>query len=65
MVRQECPSVDTTNIIHGIIDSKSVVDSKPHMPERDPLRGEDWVVQKFGGTSVGKYAAEIAEDIVL
>lgn len=23
-----------------------------------------WVVQKFGGTSVGKFAAEIAEQVV-
>jgi aspartate kinase len=23
-----------------------------------------WIVQKFGGTSVGKFAAKIAEDIV-
>lgn len=32
------------------------------------LRGNDakggWVVQKFGGTSVGKFASNIAEDIV-
>jgi aspartate kinase len=32
------------------------------------LRGNDsangWVVQKFGGTSVGKFAVNIAEDIV-
>ena len=23
-----------------------------------------WIVQKFGGTSVGKFAAKIAEDVV-
>lgn len=32
------------------------------------LRGNDsangWVVQKFGGTSVGKFAVNIAEEIV-
>ena len=28
----------------------------------DSSRG--WVVQKFGGTSVGKFAVKIAEDIV-
>ena len=26
--------------------------------------GAGWVVQKFGGTSVGKFAVNIAEDIV-
>lgn len=25
---------------------------------------EGWIIQKFGGTSVGKYATQIAEDIV-
>lgn len=25
---------------------------------------ESWIVQKFGGTSVGKFADKIAEDIV-
>lgn len=33
--------------------------------ERDLLGGGSWVVQKFGGTSVGKFAVKIAEDIVL
>lgn len=26
--------------------------------------GADWIVQKFGGTSVGKFPDKIAEDIV-
>ena len=25
---------------------------------------KEWIVQKFGGTSVGKFAVKIAEDIV-
>ncbi|SLM39034.1 aspartokinase [Lasallia pustulata] len=32
-------------------------------PERNGRRGR-WIVQKFGGTSVGKFADNIAEDIV-
>ena len=36
--------------------------------QTEKLKGNDseggWVVQKFGGTSVGKFAREIAEDIV-
>jgi aspartate kinase len=27
-------------------------------------RGHGWIVQKFGGTSVGKFPDKIAEDIV-
>ena len=37
----------------------------PHTPERDLPGGANWVVQKFGGTSVGKFPVKIAEDIVL
>lgn len=36
-----------------------------HTPERYLPGGANWVVQKFGGTSVGKFAIKIAEDIVL
>ena len=36
-----------------------------HTPERYLPGGANWVVQKFGGTSVGKFAVKIAEDIVL
>ena len=32
-------------------------------PERNSSQGR-WIVQKFGGTSVGKFAVKIAEDIV-
>ncbi|WPG97911.1 Hypothetical protein R9X50_00069400 [Acrodontium crateriforme] len=35
-----------------------------HTEERDLPGGANWVVQKFGGTSVGKFAVKIAEDIV-
>lgn len=39
--------------------------SIPHQPERNLPGGGNWVVQKFGGTSVGKFAIGIAEDIIL
>ena len=38
---------------------------RPHTPERDLPYGANWVVQKFGGTSIGKFGVKIAEDIVL
>ncbi|KAK5129796.1 hypothetical protein LTR08_002816 [Meristemomyces frigidus] len=43
----------------------SISDRIPHTQERDLPGGANWVVQKFGGTSVGKFAVKIAEDIVL
>ena len=39
--------------------------SIPHQQEKNLPGGGNWVVQKFGGTSVGKFAVEIAQDIVL
>ncbi|RMY30987.1 hypothetical protein D0866_07608, partial [Hortaea werneckii] len=33
--------------------------------EKEIAGGANWVVQKFGGTSVGKFPTKIAEDIVL
>lgn len=43
----------------------SIDDRIPHTKERDLPGGANFVVQKFGGTSVGKFAVKIAEDIVL
>ena len=34
--------------------------SIPHTMEKDLPGGGNWVVQKFGGTSVGKFAKDIA-----
>lgn len=38
-----------------------VSESIPHQMEKDLPGGGNWVVQKFGGTSVGKFALNIAE----
>lgn len=35
-------------------------DSIPHEMEKNLPGGGNWVVQKFGGTSVGKFAFNIA-----
>jgi len=32
--------------------------------ENAELAERSWIVQKFGGTSVGKFAVQLAEDIV-
>ncbi|KAG2169580.1 hypothetical protein VTO58DRAFT_107713 [Aureobasidium pullulans] len=39
--------------------------SIPHQQEKNLPGGGNWVVQKFGGTSVGKFAVDIAQDIVI
>jgi hypothetical protein len=36
-------------------------DSIPHKMEKDLPGGENWVAQKFGGTSVGKFPLNIAD----
>lgn len=36
----------------------------PHSPELSLPGGGNWVVQKYGGTSVGKFPVKIAEEIV-
>jgi aspartate kinase len=36
-------------------------ESIPHTKEKNLPGGGNWVVQKFGGTSVGKFALAIAE----
>lgn len=52
---------------HGRIVETTLPDaySIKHTPERNLPGGGNWVVQKFGGTSIGKFAVSIAEDIVL
>jgi len=37
----------------------------PHKQEKDLPGNANWVVQKYGGTSLGKFPREIAEDIVV
>ena len=46
-----------------IMDSNLLVNGKvPDLLSNDPSK--PWVIQKFGGTSVGKFAEEIAEQVV-
>jgi hypothetical protein len=41
-----------------------IVNGTHPTPRRKNDNPRGWVVQKFGGTSVGKFAGNIAEDIV-
>lgn len=58
--RRNSPPVDATNFINGFLGH----DRRPHVSEKNLPGGGNWVVQKFGGTSVGKFPVKIAEDIV-
>ena len=37
----------------------------PHQQEKDLPGNANWVVQKYGGTSLGKFPTEIADDIIV
>ena len=49
----------------GAVTNGTIEDRIPHTQEKDLANGANWVAQKFGGTSVGKFPEKIAEDIVL
>ena len=59
LIRRERSPVDASNFINGMLG-----DTRPHVPERNLPGGGNWVVQKFGGTSVGKFPVKIAEEVV-
>jgi aspartate kinase len=46
-----------------VISNGVFVNSIPHSKEKDLPDGGNWVVQKFGGTSVGKFASNICDII--
>ncbi|KAF2259642.1 aspartate kinase [Lojkania enalia] len=52
-------------MLHETTQVNGHIDLVPHCRERDLPGGTNWIVQKFGGTSLGKFAATIADDIVL
>lgn len=60
--RSKAPALPRTdNMSH----TNGFEQSIPHQQEKNLPGGGNWVVQKFGGTSVGKFAVDIARDIVL
>ncbi|KAK4569748.1 hypothetical protein LTR86_002716 [Recurvomyces mirabilis] len=64
IIRRSRQSVPERNG-NGPVTNGTIEDRIPHTQERDLPGGANWVVQKFGGTSVGKFGVKIAEDIVL
>ncbi|KAK3116327.1 hypothetical protein LTR53_003454 [Teratosphaeriaceae sp. CCFEE 6253] len=65
MIRRERQSVPEKHNTNGTNTPNGDIDRRPHTQDKDLPGGANWVVQKFGGTSVGKFAGKIAEDIVL
>ncbi|KAL7773000.1 hypothetical protein CFE70_002964 [Pyrenophora teres f. teres 0-1] len=63
MICRERPTKATMQ--HETTQVNGHINSIPHDPERDLPGSTTWIVQKFGGTSLGKFTATIAEDIVL
>ena len=65
LIRRERSPVDASNFINGLLGNNgSLGDRRPHVPEKNVPGGGNWVVQKFGGTSVGKFPIKIAEEVV-
>lgn len=67
IVRREQPPLQVNKFVNGLLGrtTDGIVDSRPHVPESELPGGQNWVVQKFGGTSVGKFPIKIAEEVVL
>ncbi|KAE9993211.1 hypothetical protein EG327_006012 [Venturia inaequalis] len=57
-IHEPNPTIPTMDSPNG--HAYSSEESIPHTPEKNLPGGGNWVVQKFGGTSVGKFALPIA-----
>ena len=64
IIRKARETGDHSAFLNGLING-SIEGRIRHSQEKDLPSGPNWVVQKFGGTSVGKFGPRIAEDIVL
>ena len=64
LIRRAFKQGDHTAYLNGMGVNGGIENRIPHSRERDLPGGANWVVQKFGGTSVGKFGRVIAEDIV-
>lgn len=64
MICREHPT-KAAMLLHDTIQVNGHAQSLSDNHEQELPSGTTWIVQKFGGTSLGKFAATIAEDIVL
>ncbi|KAH9005651.1 aspartate kinase [Lactarius hatsudake] len=64
MSEPSSPSVPTSSPSLSSIDTPPPPGTPPNLHQNTIHPEARWVVQKYGGTSVGKFAAQIAENIV-
>jgi aspartate kinase len=64
LIRRVRKNGDHSAYLNGMGVNGGIENRIPHSRERDLPGGANWVVQKFGGTSVGKFGRVIGEDIV-
>lgn len=65
IIRSARKQGDHSAYLNGVINGSGFGRRIPHKQEKELAGGANWVVQKFGGTAVGKFGGRIAEDIVL
>ncbi len=65
IIRKARVTGDHSAFVNGMMNGSGFESRRRHTQEKDLPSGPNWVVQKFGGTSVGKFGAKIAEDIVI
>ena len=64
MSEPSTPSASASSPSLSSIDTPSPPSTPPNLHQNTIDPDARWVVQKYGGTSVGKFAAQIAENIV-
>jgi aspartate kinase len=64
LIRRARKTGDHSAYLNGMGVNGGIENRIPRTRERDLPGGANWVVQKFGGTSVGKFGRVIGEDIV-
>ncbi len=64
LIRRAIRTGDHSAYLNGMGVNGGIENRIPHRRERDLPGCARWVVQKFGGTSVGKFGRVIGEDIV-
>ncbi|KAK3710551.1 hypothetical protein LTR37_010178, partial [Vermiconidia calcicola] len=65
IIRRAREQGDHSQFVNGFIANGGIESRRARTQEIDLPGGANWVVQKFGGTSVGKFGVGIAEGIVV
>lgn len=64
VIRREPESANKA-LVDGPVTNGQIEDRIAHTQEKELAGGANWVVQKYGGTSVGKFPLKIVEEIVM